>query len=239
MQFIALCWMKIKRFLKRYDMIIMGAIIGSFFTIIVGIFVNYKIQKSITDRAHRFEIRRLDLKMRATVFVNVLDLVKQQMFQLDRFTWAYTVKRITHKQLNKYWVGYVDSLRLWDIEYHKYKTQLTIYYSPRLANEFSSVHRSFQKTRIQVRRLWGKCATTECSPVEKARSIQKGGRASIGSKMQQTIDRCLQKKVVTVIRNNQKDTMGTYIQCIVADARNMTIRFSTELVQAHIRKQNR
>ena len=103
MSFIKRCWQGIKIFCKRYDKILIGAVLGSFVTIIAAIFVNYAAQKHIAERAHQSEIHKRNLNMRETIFNEVHDLVATHMFRLDRFVWAYQVKRVNHKDLKRYW----------------------------------------------------------------------------------------------------------------------------------------
>jgi len=156
------------------------------------------------------------------LFKEVYALVKEHIFSLDRFIWAYPVESIGYKKLNKYWEGYVDNLRTWDIESHKYKTLLDMYYDKTLAKEFSEVAKKFKKAREEVRYYWRECAIKKCTWNKR--------KNTLGPTKEKRIDQCIQKGT---IKNIKKKTIQAYIKCIVADARNAVTRFSKKLAKAH------
>lgn len=233
--FIKRFWQGIKTFCKRYDKILIGAICGSFVTIIVAMIINYAAQKHIAERAHLSELHRRNLKMREVIFRDVHKLVSTQMFCLDRFIWAYPLKhkQMRYKELHQYWKNYINSLRDMDIKYRKYEALLELYYSPQLAKEFCDVHCHFQTARKTVRRYWRNCAVNECTPQEKAKTLDAMDEKDTSPRMKAKIDRCIQHKKIKLRNKNNLYSINTYIRCVVADTRNTVIRFSRDFVTVH------
>jgi len=99
-----------------------------------GLFVNYFIQHSITNREQKFEIYVRNLNEAEKALQNISDIVNKRIFQLQRVFWAF--QHGDDENAAKDWESYRETIDEWNIKDMSYAIKFKTYYDSQLADSF-------------------------------------------------------------------------------------------------------